>query len=176
VNVLASSISAYLVLTSLMTVRAPSKHQKAIAFGGTVMALAIGVYGIGLGYVATQLPRGLLDGIPAFPYFMFGTIGLLAFIGDVRMRNAGGAYTGPKRLGRHLWRMSFALFIAAMSFFLGQSDEFPKALRVLPVMVGPPLAVLVTMLYWIWRVRSQRATTTLSGVARGPSNSALTAT
>ena len=53
--------------------------------------------------------------------------------------------------------MSFALFVAAMSFFLGQADEFPKALRVLPVMAGPPLAVLVTMLYWMWRVRFRRA-------------------
>jgi uncharacterized membrane protein len=156
VNVLASSISAYLVVTSLMTVRAPSAHQRAIALGGAAMALAIGVFGLYMGRLATQLPRGRLDGIPAFPYFMFGTIGVLAFIGDLRMSRAGGAYTGRKRLARHLWRMSYALFIAAMSFFLGQADEFPKALRILPVMVGPPLAVLVTMLYWMWRKRPQR--------------------
>jgi hypothetical protein len=158
-NVLASSICAYLVLTSLMTVREPSKAagtRRAIALGSAAMALAIAVFGLYLGRLATQLPRGLLQGLPAFPYFLFGTIGLLSFIGDVRMSHAGGAYTGPKRLTRHLWRMTFALLIAAMSFFLGQADEFPKALRILPIMVGPPLAVLVTLLYWMWRVRLRR--------------------
>ena len=119
-------------------------------------ALSIGVAGLALGYVATQDPRSQLDGIPSFPYFMFGTVGVLAMIGDVRMIRAGGV-KGPTRIARHLWRMSFALFVAAMSFFLGRADEFPKALRVLPVMAGPPLAVLVTMLYWMWRVRFRRA-------------------
>jgi len=53
--------------------------------------------------------------------------------------------------------MSLALFIAAMSFFVGQSDEFPKEWRIMPLLVLPGLAVLVTMLWWLWRVRRKRA-------------------
>ena len=60
--------------------------------------------------------------------------------------------------------MSFALFIAAMSFFLGQADEFPPALRIIPVMAGPPLAVLGAMFYWLWRVRIKRALGSFAGV------------
>ena len=156
VNVVASTLVAYLVITSLITVRDASSRQRAIDVGAAIAALSIGVAGLALGYVATQDPRSQLDGIPSFPYFMFGTVGVLAMIGDVRMIRAGGV-KGLTRIARHLWRMSFALFVAAMSFFLGQADEFPKALRVLPVMAGPPLAVLVTMLYWMWRVRFRRA-------------------
>ncbi len=152
VNVVASTLVAYLVVTSLMTVREPSAHQRAIYVGSSVMALTIGVAGLALGYVATQSPRGLLDGIPAFPYFLFGTVGTLAGIGDIRMIRAGGV-AGPKRIARHLWRMSFALFIAALSFFLGQADELPKAMRIPALLVLPPLAALVTMGYWMWRVR-----------------------
>lgn len=160
VNVVASTLVAYLVITSLMTVRAASSQQRAIDVGAAVAALSIGVAGLSLGYVATRDPRGLLDGIPAFPYFMFGTVGVLAMIGDVRMIRAGGV-KGPTRIARHLWRMSFALFVAAMSFFLGQADELPKAMRVLPVMAGPPLAVLMTLLYWMWRVRFRRGISAL---------------
>ena len=52
--------------------------------------------------------------------------------------------------------MAMALFIAAMSFFIGQSDEFPKAWRIMPLLALPPLTVLVTMLWWVWRVRRKR--------------------
>jgi len=52
--------------------------------------------------------------------------------------------------------MCFALFIAALSFFIGQADEFPKALRTFPLLALPVVAVLVTMVYWLWRVRIRR--------------------
>ncbi len=64
---------------------------------------------------------------------------------------------GPSRLVRHPWRMSFALFIASMSFFLGQADEFPEALRIPALLAVPALAPLVIMLYWLWRVRIRRS-------------------
>jgi hypothetical protein len=174
VNVVASTLVAYLVVTSLMTVREPSKAQRAIDRGGAAMALVIGVGGLWLGYVATQGPRGLLDGIPSFPYFLFGSVGMLAFAGDVRMIRSGGM-AGPKRIARHLWRMSFALFIAALSFFLGQADEFPKAWRIPSLLVIPPLAVLVTMFYWMWRVRLRKRLRGLV-VAQGLQTQVLTST
>jgi hypothetical protein len=49
---------------------------------------------------------------------------LLAAVGDVRMLARGGI-TGARRIGRHAWRMSFGLFIATGSFFLGQQQVFP---------------------------------------------------
>ena len=156
VNVVASTLVSYLVVTSLMTVRAASVRQRAIDAGSAVTAFAIGALGLTLGYVATVSPRGLLDGIPSFPYFLFGTVGTLAGIGDVRMIRAGGV-AGPVRIARHLWRMSFALFIAALSFFLGQADELPRAWRIPQLLVIPPLAVLLTMGYWMWRVRLRRS-------------------
>ena len=93
--------------------------------------------------------------MPAFPFFMFGVVGLLAGIGDVRLMRSGALH-GVRRLARHLWRMSFALFIAALSFFIGQAQVFPKPVRIMPVLALPVLAVLVTMVYWLWRVRVRR--------------------
>jgi hypothetical protein len=48
--------------------------------------------------------------------------------------------------------MCFALFIATMAFFLGQANVFPKALRIPALLAVPVLAVLLCMLYWLWRV------------------------
>jgi hypothetical protein len=51
--------------------------------------------------------------------------------------------------------MCFALFIAALSFFIGQADEFPEALRIPLLLAVPVLAPVVSMGYWLWRVRSR---------------------
>ena len=40
-----------------------------------------------------------------------------------------------------------------MSFFIGQAKVIPKPIRIRGLLALPVLAVLVTMLYWLWRVR-----------------------
>jgi uncharacterized membrane protein len=164
VNVVAATLSAYLVVTALMTVREASPRQRAIDTGSAVVACSIGVAGLLLGYLAVTSGSGNLDGIPPFPYFLFGTVGTLAGIGDLRMIR-GRSVTGSVRVARHLWRMSFALWIAALSFFLGQADEFPKAWRIPLLLAIPPLTVLVTLGYWMWRVRVRRSLRGLVGIA-----------
>ena len=157
INVPAGLTVAYLVVTGILAVRPPSAASRRVERAGTVVALGVAVASLALGAeaVVTGVRR---DGIPAFPYFMFGVIGVLAFAGDVRMMRAGGspALRGPRRLARHLWRMSLALGIAAMSFFLGQAKVIPKPVRIPALLALPVLAVLATMLYWLWRVRVRR--------------------
>jgi hypothetical protein len=53
--------------------------------------------------------------------------------------------------------MSYALFVATMSFFIGQAKVIPPALRIPGLLALPVVAVLVTMLYWLWRVRVRRS-------------------
>jgi hypothetical protein len=149
VNAPAGVLTAYLVLTGLTTLRA-SKGLVAC----TIVAFAVGATTLAFGFVALE-NGGRFQGMPAFPYFLFGLIGTLGAVGDVRLLRAGSR-RGAARINRHLWRMATALFIAAMSFFIGQADEIPKPLRFMPLLVVPPLAALGTMLYWIWRVRIAR--------------------
>lgn len=52
--------------------------------------------------------------------------------------------------------MCFGMFIATGSFFLGQAKLLPKELRIIPLLAIPVLLVLVTMFYWMWRVRLRR--------------------
>ena len=95
--------------------------------------------------------------MPAFPFFLFATIGLLGSAGDLRVMRSG-ALTGAPRLARHLWRMSTALLIAALSFSVQLPKMLPKGVRIPGGLIAlPMLAVLVTMLYWLWRVRLGRS-------------------
>ena len=82
----------------------------------------------------------------------------MAAAGDVRVMRSE-PLRGGARFARHLWRMCFALFIAAGSFFSIQA----RVARILPepfTTAGkralPVALVLVAMFYWLWRVRGRR--------------------
>jgi uncharacterized membrane protein len=151
INIPAALLTASLVITALTTVRPASETARRLNLGATFATLGVGLTSLTFAFQAVA-NGGTRNGMPAFPFFMFGIVGMLAAAGDLRMM-VGGELRGARRIARHLWRMSFALFIAAMSFFIGQSDEFPAALRIMPLLALPVVAVLVTMFYWLWRVR-----------------------
>ena len=98
--------------------------------------------------------RGKSGGFVA-PMFIFAAIGLLGGAGDVRVLRSGPLKAGS-RLRRHLWRMSTALLIASLSFSVRLPRILPAPLRNPVVYALPTLTVLVTMLYWLWRVRSKK--------------------
>jgi uncharacterized membrane protein len=164
VNASAAVMTSYLVLTSLTTVRPLATGSHWFHLGALVVALAVGVTDLALGADALS-QGGRRLGVPAFPFFLFGVTGLLASAGDLRMMRQA-PLVGAPRLVRHLWRMSFALLIAAMSFFFGQARVIPEPIRSPALLALPVLAVLVTMLYWLWRIRIRQ---TLRGiVCAGP--------
>lgn len=150
INVPASLLTAYLVVTGLLTVRS-GMHSRRFIIGGMLVALGVGVVNLRFAFEALE-NGGTRDGMPAFPFLMFGVVGVLAAGGDFRMLRSG-ALDGTARLARHLWRMCFALFIAALSFFLGQARVIPEPIRIPALLALPVLAVLLTMFYWMWRVR-----------------------
>jgi uncharacterized membrane protein len=129
VNVMAGSMTAYLVFTGVTTVRPPSPGTRRRDIAVMLAALALGL--------AT----------------------LAGAIGDFKTMRAG-VLRGAPRLSRHLWRMCMALFITAASFFsirarvaaILPAPLTTPALRALPVVL-----VLVTMFYWLWRVRFRRS-------------------
>ena len=53
---------------------------------------------------------------------------------SISMRSCAGSSRQRQRIARHLWRMCFAFFIATGSFFLGQQDVLPEAVRGSPVL------------------------------------------
>jgi hypothetical protein len=82
----------------------------------------------------------------------------LAAIGDIRVLRSG-PLAGGRRLARHLWRMCFALFIAAGSFFSIEervAKVLPEPFTTGPMRALPILLLFGAMFYWLWRVRGRR--------------------
>ena len=152
-------LTAYLVITGLTTVRPLAAGARWLDATAMCVALTVGLVFSTFGVEAAMSPRGLLHGMPVYPYAIFGAIALLAAAGDARLIRSGGAQLlrGVPRLRRHLWRMTTALLIAAFSFFLGQAKVIPKPIRIYPLLAIPPLVVLAALVYWLWRTRAKRA-------------------
>ena len=155
ISVVAGILTFYLVITALLTVRRPLQGSRWTDAAAAAVALATAAAGTALGFMALASPTGRIDGLPAAPAFMFAVVGFLAAIGDLRLVRAGGIQ-GPRRLARHLWRMCFALYIATASFFLGQPQVFPEAVRRSGALGLPVLLVVLLMVYWLVRVRWMR--------------------
>ena len=153
INVPAGLTTAYLVVTALTTVRANLPWSRAIEAGSAVFGLTIGIVCIVVGVVTLATASGAAQGM-AYPLFLFGAVGVGGGMSDRKVLRAGGL-RGPARLRRHLWRMCLALFIATGSFFLGQAQVFPAAIRDSGLLPLPVFAVLAAMLYWLWRVRGR---------------------
>ena len=146
-----------------------------LAMGAMLLALGVGSVMLTWGLEAI-VNGGKRNGMPAFPFFMFATIGLLGAIGDLRVMRSG-PFTGASRLVRHLWRMSIALFLAALSFSVQMAGMLAKKEIHLPggVIAVPMLLVIVTMLYWLWRVRVRRSLRGLAVRSAAPGIAAASA-
>ena len=86
------------------------------------------------------------------PVFAIAGVCLLAGLLDL---NAilRAKLTAAQRISRHLWRMCSAAFIATGSFFLGQQDAMPQAVRGSPVLLVLAFAPFAVMAFWLVRVR-----------------------
>ena len=170
VNIPAGVLSAYLVITALTTVRPLAAGAAWLDPALMLVAMTVGLTSLTFAVQAVA-NGGTRNGMPAFPFFLFGIVGLVAGLSDVRLLRSG-ALQGASRLARHLWRMCFALFVAALSFFIGQAKVIPKPIRIFPLLALPVLAVLVTMFYWLWRVRIRRSLRGLAGLNAAPPRTA----
>jgi uncharacterized membrane protein len=158
INIPAGLVTAYLVVTAVLTVRPPSEHSQRVERAAMVAAFVLSAGSLVSAIITAS------SGEPGFvfPVLMFGLLALFGGIGDRRMLRIGGL-RGRERLRRHLWRMCTGLFVAAASFFLGPVRRIPEPLRLAPFRLIP-LLVLVTMAYWLWRYRRRR-TAPSAGVA-----------
>jgi hypothetical protein len=157
-NVLGGFMSAYFVITALTTVRPVSVWSRRLDFGALAVALALASIDVVLGLKAFASPRGTINGVPFFMLFFLATITMTGALGDIRVIRSGPLRGGP-RLARHLWRMCFALFIAAGSFFSIRARVakiLPGPFLSGPMRALPIVLVFLAMFYWLWRVRSKR--------------------
>jgi len=155
-NGLMGVLSFYLVVTAWWSARRRDGETDIFDWGALLVPLAVAAALMTFGVEAANNSRGFKGGYPAGAYFVFGSLALLFAAGDVRMLARGGV-SGAQRVARHLVRMCFALFIATGSFFLGQQQVFPAALRNTSVLLFLGILPLLLMIFWLVRIRFTNA-------------------
>jgi hypothetical protein len=163
-NVFAVLLTGYFVGTALTAVRpvTPWTRRLDVAAFVVVAFLAVGTL---MGAIRAVNDPGLSPGgVPwrtiGVMSFVLAAVMILAAAGDLRVifkgRPRGGA-----RLARHLWRMCFALFIAAGSFFSIRervATILPAPFTTGPMRALPILLLFGAMFYWLWKVRRRPST------------------
>jgi len=158
-NVMAALLTAYFVGTALTTVRPVSPWTRRVNAAAMTFALGLALIAVVGGVTAVNSPRVSAGGVPfrtiGVMSFVLATVLILAAIGDARIMRFGVPRGGP-RLARHLWRMCFALFIAAGSFFSIRQRVariLPEPFTTGPMRALPILLLFGAMFFWLWRVR-----------------------
>ncbi|HEX8641517.1 MAG TPA: DUF2306 domain-containing protein [Allosphingosinicella sp.] len=146
----------YFVLTGWVAARRRDGRPARIEIAACIFVLgaSAAIFWAGLSGTSTT-PAGV------GPLFVFAAVCLLAGLGDLRAI-LSEKLAPAQRLSRHLWRMCAAFFIATGSFFLGQQDVLPAAVRGSPVLFVLGFAPLGLMVYWLVRLRVGRKLTRLT--------------
>jgi uncharacterized membrane protein len=155
INVVVGLLTVYLVSTGWWAARRKDGPTGMFDAGALLFVAMVGILGVASGFEAANSAIGMLDGIPAALYFVFGIIGLLHAAGDVRML-VRRSLSGGQRIARHLWRMSFALLIATISLYPGQAKLFPMWFRETRLMFVPHVLLLGAIAFGLVRVRTPR--------------------
>ncbi len=161
-NVLAGVLTAYFVGTALTTVRPVSSWTRRINAVALTVAVALAAACAFNGVRMINTPGHDLNGVPnqtaGMMSLIIGVLLVMAAAGDVRIMRFGMP-RGRPRLARHLWRMCFALFIAAGSFFSLEervAQILPEPFTTGPMRALPIVLLFGAMFYWLWRVRGRR--------------------
>lgn len=153
VTMLAAGVTGYLVASGWL-IGSRRDGGGAWLWLSCVAGLAMTAAGVFLGFEAQAGRADVVDGsfvVPPFAYFTFATFAGIALLSDAWMLARGS----PQLRGRmiqHLGRMCIALYIAASSFFSGQQDVFPEALRGTMLLQIPELLIFGTLLFWLGAV------------------------
>jgi len=151
-NILGGTLTFYLVATAWLTARRGEGQAGIFDWGALLVVLAVAGFELAYGFEAAASPTGLKYEYPPGPYFSFGSVALLAAVGDVRMLLRRGI-SGSQRIARHLWRMCFALFVAAASIFLARQHLFPAFMRKSGALVFLSVLPLLLLIFWMARIR-----------------------
>lgn len=147
----------YFVATAWMAARRHSGTAGWFEKIACAIVLVIAAATIARGFEVAYAPPGQFSEPPGpGALFALGAVCLFAGLSDLKFIH-WGTLSATQRIGRHLWRMGFAFFIATGSFFLGQQDVLPQALRGSPVLFVLAFAPFVLMLFWLVRILFYRA-------------------
>jgi uncharacterized membrane protein len=137
----------YFITTSWVTAR--RRDGKTGWFEVAACAFALGTAALMIWGALSGATRTPVGNGPVFALAALCTVAGLLDLNAVLRKTLSQA----QRIARHLWRMCFAFFIATGSFFLGQQDVLPVAVRGSPMLFVLAFAPFAVMAFWLVRVR-----------------------
>lgn len=147
-NFVAGILALYLLITAWLAARRRDPVVGPAEYGGLVIALITVAAGAYFMVQGMNDPSGTVDGSPPQAFVLFIVTGLLAAGGELHVI-LRRKIAGVSRISRHLWRMCMSLFIASGSFFLGQQQMLPDAVRGTLWQFGPVIFPLAAALLWL---------------------------
>ena len=157
-NIIAAFMTGYFVITGLTAVRPPTPSTRWLNIVALIIAGGLAALELTNGMIVWRLPGHKFNGVPAQMILFLGAVLTASAIGDIKLMRSG-PLTGAPRLRRHLWRLLFALFIAAGSFFSIKARVarvLPEALTAPMFRALPILIIFGAMFYWLLRLRGKR--------------------
>jgi hypothetical protein len=155
-NIVGGALTFYFVATAWLTARRRDGAPGIFDWGALVAVMGLAGVELTWGLQAALSPTGMKYDYPPGPFFFMGSVAALATAGDIRMLVRGGV-SGTQRIARHLWRMCFALFVAAGSIFLARQHLFPAFMRKTGMLLFLSFLPLLLMIFWLIRVRFAQA-------------------
>lgn len=146
-NTIAAILSLYLLLSAWRAARSGGSKSGAPEFVGAFVAAGCAILGLALALMAATAPSGTVDDAPPQAFYIFLAFGIAGVYGDIQMLRRGHL-AGRQRIVRHLWRMCATLFIAAGSFFIGQSQALPEWMIGTWLQFGPVLFPIAALIIW----------------------------
>jgi len=153
-NIPRALLTACLAITALTSVRAADAQSQRIDAFAMLLTLGAGVISLLFGFEAIA-HGGKRLGVPATQFLMLAAVGLIAGFGDLRMLTRPGSFERAHLLARHIWRMCVALLISTLALVVGQAQVIPAPLSKPFLLALPVLAIVLSMLYWLRRVRAK---------------------
>lgn len=147
-NFVAGILALYLLVTAWLAAKRRDPVVGFIEYGGLAIALSVVAAGAYFMMQGMRDPSGTVDGSPPQAFVLFIVTGLLAAGGELHVV-LRRTITGVSRISRHLWRMCMSLFIASGSFFLGQQQILPEAVRGSLWQFGPVIFPLAAAVLWL---------------------------
>ena len=151
-NRIVGLLTIYLVFTArraALNRKGATDKFDVLSMGYAFFVTILGVY-----YSIQTINQLGAEGLGVLEYFLFFYTGIAALgaILDLSVL-IRGSIVGARRVARHMWRMTFAHWIAVGSLFMGQQDVFPSFLRQQPMVLAAPfIMVSLALLFWIGRV------------------------
>ena len=151
-NIVGGAVTFYFVATAWLTARRKDGAPGIFDWGALMAVLGLAGVELTWGLQAALSATGMKYDYPPGPFFFMGSVAALAAVGDIRML-VRGEISGTQRVARHLWRMCFALFVAAGSIFLARQHLFPAFIRKTGMLLFLSFLPLLLLIFWLLRVR-----------------------